>query len=98
MSHLYSHASLKESGEAWTPICLQHLSGSKKPLNNLLHVYMRYFTANLGIVMVCTNPTTLVTPSKIDAKVKADEIYSQLERMTLSNGVPLTDTINRSTI
>jgi hypothetical protein len=42
---------MKNGGETWTPICIPGISEQF-----ILHIYIRYFTVNFGIVIVCTDP------------------------------------------
>ena len=44
---------MKNGGETWTPICIPGISEQF-----LLHIYIRYFTVNLGIIIVCTDPSS----------------------------------------
>lgn len=41
---------MKNGGETWTPICIPGISELF-----ILHIYIRYFTVNFGIVIVCTD-------------------------------------------
>lgn len=50
MNYIYANPSMKNGGETWTPICIPGISEAF-----ILHIYIRYFTVNFGIVIVCTD-------------------------------------------
>jgi|TARA_B110000285_G_C15115521_1_gene613817 hypothetical protein len=51
MNYIYANPSMKNGGETWTPICIPGISEQF-----ILHIYIRYFTVNFGILIVCTDP------------------------------------------
>lgn len=48
MNYFYANSSMKQ-GETWTPICIPGISEE-----HLLHIYMRFYTANLGLIFIAT--------------------------------------------
>lgn len=52
MNYIYANPSMKNGGETWTPICIPGISEQF-----ILHIYIRYFTVNFGILIVCTDPS-----------------------------------------
>lgn len=69
MNYIYANPSMKNGGETWTPICIPGISEQF-----LLHIYIRYFTVNLGIIIVCTDPSSFY-----DAKEQAEDIYKAIQ-------------------
>ena len=61
MNYIYANPSMKNGGETWTPICLPGINEQF-----LLHTYLRYFTINFGILIVC--PQNPKTPYHIEMK------------------------------
>lgn len=59
---------MKNGGETWTPICIPGISESF-----ILHIYIRYFTVNFGIVIVCTDHNSFY-----DCKEQAEEIFQAI--------------------
>ena len=68
MNYIYANPSMKNGGETWTPICLPGISEQF-----LLHVYIRYFSINFGIVIVCTDPNNFY-----ECKEQAEEIHKAI--------------------
>lgn len=49
LNYIYANPSMK-NGETWTPICVPGISE-----DFLLYVYIRYFTPNFGLILICTD-------------------------------------------
>jgi len=59
---------MKNGGETWTPICIPGISEKF-----LLHIYMRFYTVNFGILIVCTDPNNFY-----ECKEQAEEIFQAI--------------------
>jgi hypothetical protein len=59
---------MKNGGETWTPICIPGISEEF-----LLHIYIRYFTVNFGIIIVSTDPSQFY-----ECKEQAEEILQAI--------------------
>ena len=59
---------MKSGGETWTPICIPGISEEF-----LLHIYIRYFSVNFGIVIVSTDPAQFY-----ECKEQAEEILQAI--------------------
>jgi hypothetical protein len=68
MNYIYANPSMKNGGETWTPICIPGISEQF-----ILHIYIRYFTVNFGIVMVCTDHNNFY-----ECKEQAEEIFQSI--------------------
>jgi hypothetical protein len=68
MNYIYANPSMKNGGETWTPICIPGISEAF-----ILHIYIRYFTVNFGIVIVCTDHNSFY-----DCKEQAEEIFQAI--------------------
>lgn len=68
MNYIYANPSMKNGGETWTPICIPGISEQF-----LLHIYMRFYTVNFGILIVCTDPNNFY-----ECKEQAEEIYQAI--------------------
>jgi hypothetical protein len=68
MNYIYANPSMKNGGETWTPICIPGISEQF-----ILHIYIRYFTVNFGIVIVCTDPNSFY-----ECKEQAEEILQAI--------------------
>lgn len=68
MNYIYANPSMKNGGETWTPICIPGISEQF-----ILHIYIRYFTVNFGILIVCTDPNCFY-----ECKESAEEILQSI--------------------
>jgi len=68
LNYIYANPSMKNGGETWTPICIPGISEKF-----LLHIYMRFYTVNFGILIVCTDPNNFY-----ECKEQAEEIYQAI--------------------
>lgn len=68
MNYIYANPSMKNGGETWTPICIPGISEQF-----ILHIYIRYFTVNFGILIVCTDPNSFY-----ECKEQAEEILQAI--------------------
>lgn len=68
MNYIYANPSMKNGGETWTPICIPGISEQF-----ILHIYIRYFSVNFGIVMVCTDHNNFY-----DCKEHSEEIFKAI--------------------
>lgn len=68
MNYIYANPSMKNGGETWTPICIPGISEEF-----ILHIYIRYFTINFGIVIVCTDHNSFY-----ECKEQAEEIFQAI--------------------
>ena len=68
MNYIYANPSMKNGGETWTPICLPGINEQF-----LLHTYLRYFTINFGILIVCTDPNSFY-----ECKERAEELFQAI--------------------
>jgi hypothetical protein len=82
MNYIYANPSMKNGGETWTPICIPGISEQF-----ILHIYIRYFTVNFGIVIVCTDHNSFY-----ECKEQAEEIYQAI----LDKDKEKSDTSNNS--
>lgn len=68
LNYIYANPSLKNGGETWTPICIPGISEEF-----ILHIYIRYFSINMGIVIVCTDHNNFY-----ECKEAAEEILQAI--------------------
>ena len=82
-----------KNGETWTPICVPGCSE-----DFMLHVYVHFFTLNLGMVMVCTDHNVFEACHEYAERVW-DELNQPTRRYYAGANKPtLTNVVDRCTM
>lgn len=91
MNYIYANSSMK-SGETWTPICVPGLTEQ-----HILYVYIRYYTPNLGLILVCTDHSH---DCFFNCQKYSKQVYEEIElrqNYGSTTGATLSDLVDKCT-